>query len=578
MRSMSDATSGTTPAAGTPVDVKPRSRDVTDGIQKAPARAMLRAVGMTDADFVKPQIGLANAWNEVTPCNMTLRKLAQCAKQGVNAAGGFGMEFGTITVSDGISMGHEGMRASLVSREVICDSVETVMHAERLDGFIGLAGCDKSIPAMLMAAARLDLASVFVYNGSIMPGEHHGAALDITSVFEAVGACALGKITEEELGEIERRACPGEGACGGMFTANTMSSIAEAIGMSLPGTASPPAIDSRREDDARRAGEAVVNLIRLGITPRMIMTKPAFENAIAITSALGGSTNAVLHLLALANEAGVELELQDFNRIAAKVPHIADMTPGGKFHMSDLDRVGGVPMVLKHLLDAGLLHGDCLTVTGKTMAENLADIDPPAPDGVVVHPLDAPIHSEGGIVILTGSLAPKGAVVKVAGLTQEQKQFEGIARVFDGEDGAMAAILSGSIQPGTVLVIRYEGPKGGPGMREMLAITGALKGAGRGADCALITDGRFSGGTWGFCIGHVAPEAVDGGPIAFVHDGDVIRVDTHSLTLDLVVDDGEIARRRASWQPNPPRYTSGVLGKYAKLVQGAETGAITNTL
>ncbi len=575
---MSDATPGTARVAGTPVDVKPRSRDVTDGFKKAPARAMLRAVGMTDADFVKPQIGLANSWNEVTPCNMTLRKLAQCAKQGVTAAGGFGMEFGTITVSDGISMGHEGMRASLVSREVICDSVETVMHAERLDGFIGLAGCDKSIPAMLMAAARLDLASVFVYNGSIMPGEHHGAALDITSVFEAVGACALGKITEEELGEIERRACPGEGACGGMFTANTMSSIAEAIGMSLPGTASPPAIDSRREDDARRAGEAVVNLIRLGITPRMIMTKPAFENAIALTSALGGSTNAVLHLLALANEAGVELELQDFNRIAAKVPHIADMTPGGKFHMSDLDRVGGVPMVLKHLLDAGLLHGDCLTVTGKTMAENLADIDPPAPDGVVVHPLDAPIHSEGGIVILTGSLAPRGAVVKVAGLSQEQKQFEGIARVFDGEDDAMAAILSGSIQPGTVLVIRYEGPKGGPGMREMLAITGALKGAGRGADCALITDGRFSGGTWGFCIGHVAPEATDGGPIAFVHDGDVIRVDTHALTLDLLVDDGEIAKRRASWQPNPPRYTSGVLGKYAKLVQGAETGAITNTL
>ncbi len=579
---MSDAipssTPGNTRVPGTPVDVKPRSRDVTDGFQKAPARAMLRAVGMTDDDWVKPQIGLANAWNEVTPCNMTLRKLAQCAKAGVTAAGGFGMEFGTITVSDGISMGHEGMRASLVSREVITDSVETVMHGERLDGFVGLAGCDKSIPAMLMAAARLDLASVFVYNGSIMPGEHHGAALDITSVFEAVGACAIGAITAEELGEIERKACPGEGACGGMFTANTMSSIAEAIGMSLPGTASPPAIDARREDDARRAGEAVVNMIRLGITPRMIMTKQAFENAIAVTSALGGSTNAVLHLLAIANEAGVELELQDFNRIAAKVPHIADMKPGGKFHMSDLDRVGGVPMVLKHLLDAGLLHGDCLTVTGKTMAENLAEIDPPAPDGVVVHPLDAPIHEEGSIVILTGSLAPKGSVVKVAGLSQEQKKFEGIARVFDGEDGAMAAILSGSMQPGTVIVIRYEGPKGGPGMREMLAITGALKGAGRGADCALITDGRFSGGTWGFCIGHVAPEAVDGGPIAFVHDGDTIRIDTQGHTLDLVVDDTEIARRRASWQPNPPRYTSGVLGKYAKLVQGAETGAITNIL
>ena len=575
---MVSSTPGEHPETGTPVDVKPRSRDVTDGFQKAPARAMLRAIGMTDDDWVKPQIGIANAWNEVTPCNMTLRKLAEHVKIGVRAGGGFPMEFGTITVSDGISMGHEGMRASLVSREVICDSVEVVMHGERLDGFVGLAGCDKSIPAMLMAAARLDLASVFVYNGSTMPGELDGAALDITSVFEAVGARAMGTITDEELGAIERKACPGEGACGGMFTANTMSSIAEAMGMSLPGTASPPAIDSRREDDARRAGEAVVNMLRLGITPRMIMTKKAFENAIAVTSALGGSTNAVLHLLALANEAGVELELQDFNRIAAKVPHIADMKPGGQFHMSDLDRVGGVPVVLKHLLDAGLLHGDILTCTGKTMAENLAELDPPAPDGVVVHPLDRPLHEEGGIVILTGSLAPRGSVVKVAGLTKEQKLFEGAARVFDGEDGAMEAIMTGSIQPGTVLVIRYEGPKGGPGMREMLAITAALKGAGRGADCALITDGRFSGGTWGFCIGHVAPEAVDGGPIAFVRDGDIIRVDVHALTLDLLVDDDEIAVRRAAWRPIAPRYTSGVLGKYAKLVQGAETGAITNTL
>jgi dihydroxy-acid dehydratase len=571
-------TQASQPTPGTPVDVKPRSRDVTDGLQKSASRAMLRAVGMTDDDWTKPQIAIANAWNDVTPCNMTLRKLAEHTKDGVRAAGGFPMEFGTITVSDGISMGHEGMRASLVSREVITDSVETVMHAERLDGFVGLAGCDKSIPAMLMAAARLDLASVFVYNGSIMPGHHKGKAIDITSVFEAVGAVATGNMDESELLEIEREACPGEGACGGMFTANTMSSIAEAIGMSLPGTASPPAIDGRREADARMAGEAVVNLLRLGITPRMIMTKKAFENAIAVTSALGGSTNAVLHLLAIANEAGVELELDDFNKIAAKVPHIADMKPGGQFHMSDLDRVGGVPVVLKHLLDAGLLHGDCLTVTGKTMAENLADINPPAPDGVVVHPLTDPIHSEGGIVVLTGSLAPKGAVVKVAGLTAEQKEFIGTARVFDGEDGAMAAILSGSIEPGTVLVIRYEGPKGGPGMREMLAITGALKGAGRGADCALITDGRFSGGTWGFCIGHVAPEAVDGGPIAFVRDGDQIRIDVHNLSLDLLVDDGEIAKRKASWAPLPPRYTSGVLGKYAKLVQGAETGAITNTL
>ncbi|MGA9277390.1 dihydroxy-acid dehydratase [Ilumatobacter sp.] len=560
------------------VDVKPRSRDVTDGMQKAPSRSMLRAIGMGDDDWEKPQVAIASSWNEVTPCNMTLRKLAEHAKAGVNAAGGFGMEFGTITVSDGISMGHEGMRASLVSREVITDSVETVMHAERLDGFVGLAGCDKSIPGMLMAAARLDLASVFVYNGSIMPGEHNGKALDITSVFEAVGAHAAGTIDDQELHDIEVKACPGEGACGGMFTANTMSSIAEALGMSLPGSASPPAIDPRRETDARRAGEAVVEMLRRGITARQIMTKPAFENAIALTSALGGSTNAVLHLLAIANEAGVDLELDDFNRIADRVPHIADMTPGGKFHMSDLDKVGGVPGVLKHLLDNDMLDGDCLTVTGKTMAENLAAMEIAEPDGVVVHPVDAPIHSEGGLNILTGSLAPMGSVVKVAGLSADQMHFEGPARVFDDEKYAMDAILAGDINAGDVIVIRYEGPKGGPGMREMLAITGALKGAGRGGDCALITDGRFSGGTWGFCIGHVAPEAVDGGPIAFVQDGDPILIDVPSKTLDLQVDDAELARRRDGWQPNAPRYTTGVLGKYARLVQGAETGAITNPL
>jgi dihydroxy-acid dehydratase len=538
---------------------------------------MLRAVGLTDDDWVKPQVAIASSWNEVTPCNMTLRKLAQFAKAGVRKSGGVALEFGTITVSDGISMGHEGMRASLVSREVITDSVETVMHAERFDAFVGLAGCDKSIPSMLMAAARLNLASVFVYNGSILPGQLHGEALDITSVFEAVGAHALGTITDEELSDIERNACPGEGACGGMFTANTMSSIAEAIGMSLPGTASPPAVDARREGDAERAGEAVMNLLRLGIRPRDIMTKKAFENAIAVLNALGGSTNAVLHLLALAHEAEVPLELEDFNRIAAKVAHIADTKPGGKYHMTDIDRVGGVPVVLKMLLDAGLLHGDVMTCTGKTMAENLAEINPPAPDGEVLHPLSDPIHSEGGINILTGSLAPRGSVVKVAGLSKDQLHFEGAARVFDGEDGAMAAILAGDIKPGTVLVIRYEGPKGGPGMREMLAITGALKGAGRGADCALITDGRFSGGTWGFCIGHVAPEATDGGPIAFVKDGDKILVDVHTKRLDLLVSDEEIAARKVGWKPNPPRYTKGVLGKYAKLVQGAETGAITNT-
>src|SRR4249920_1769498 len=432
--------------------MKPHSYEVTDGFERAPARAMLRAVGMTDADWDKPQVAIASSWNDVTPCNVTLRKLAAKAKDGVHKSGGFPLQFGTISVSDGISMGHEGMRASLVSREVIADSIETVMHAERLDGFVGLAGCDKSLPGMLMAAARLDLPIVFVYAGSILPGNYNGQVLDITSVFEAVGACALGTITEDELGAIERRACPGEGACGGMFTANTMASIGEALGMSLPGSASPPSVDRRRDDDAVRAGEAVVGLLRLGITPRDIMTKAAFENAIAVTNALGGSTNAVLHLLAIAYEAGVALELDDFNRIAARVPHIADMKPGGKFHMTDLDRVGGVPVVMKHLLDAGLLDGDVLTVTGKTMAENLAAIDPPRPDGVVVHPLDAPIHAEGSINILRGSLAPSGAVVKVAGLTGDQLEFEGPARVFDGEDGAMEAILSGSIQPGTVLV------------------------------------------------------------------------------------------------------------------------------
>jgi len=562
----------------TPVDIKPRSRDVTDGNQKAAARAMLRAVGLTDDDWVKPQIGIASSWNEVTPCNASLRRLADSAKVGVRSNGGVALEFGTITVSDGISMGHEGMRASLVSREVICDSVETVVHAERFDGFVGLAGCDKSIPGMLMAAARLNLPSVFVYNGSTLPGVHNGKNIDITTVFEAIGACAAGNMSQEELGEIERAACPGEGACGGMFTANTMSSIAEALGMSLPGTASPPAIDKRRESDAERAGAAVMNLVRLGIYPRDIMTKKAFENAIAMVNALGGSTNAVLHLLAIANEAGVALDLEDFNRIAAKVPHIADTKPGGKYHMTDIDRIGGVPVVMKHLLDAGLMHGDVMTCTGKTLAENMRDMNPASPDGDVVHPLSKPIHDEGGINVLTGSLAPRGAVVKVAGLTKDQMTFQGPARVFDGEDGAMAAVMAGDIKPGTVIIIRYEGPKGGPGMREMLAITGALKGVGRGSDCALITDGRFSGGTWGFCIGHVAPEATDGGPIAFAHDGDIVRIDVPTKTLDLMVDEKVLAERRKGWKPNPARYTSGVLAKYAKLVQGAETGAITNII
>jgi dihydroxy-acid dehydratase len=556
-------------------DLKPRSRDVTEGMRRAPARAMLRAIGMTDADWDKPQVAVASSWNEVTPCNLPLDRLAKRSKEGVLAAGGFPIEFTTIAVSDGISMGHEGMRGSLVSRELIADSVECVVHAERLDALVSFAGCDKSLPGMLMASARLNLPAVFLYGGSILPGNHNGQVLDIVSVFEAVGACATGAITEEELGEIERKACPSEGSCAGMFTANTMAAVGEALGMSLPGSASPVAPDRRRDDFAYESGRAVVELIRRGIRPRDIITKGSILNAMAVVNALGGSTNAVLHLLAIAHEAGVDLELEDFNRVADRVPHIADMKPGGMYHMIDLDRIGGVPVVMKHLLEEGLLDGDCMTVTGKTMAENLAEIDPPAPDGTVVRPLSNPIDAEGGIVILRGSLAPNGSVVKVAGLTHDQRLFDGTARVFDGEDAAMEAILSGSIQPGTVLVIRYEGPKGGPGMREMLAITGALKGAGRGADCALVTDGRFSGGTWGFCIGHVAPEAVDGGPIAFVADGDRITIDVRAKRMDLHVDEDTLAKRRALWVVPEPRYTAGFLAKYARLAQGAEKGAIT---
>jgi dihydroxy-acid dehydratase len=557
-----------------PNEMKPRSRDVTDGFERAPARAMLRAVGMTDDDWGKAQVGVASSWNEVTPCNMPLDRLAKQAKEGVREAGAFPIEFVTIAVSDGISMGHEGMRASLVSREVIADSVETVMHAERFDALVTFAGCDKSLPGMLMAAARINLPSVFLYGGSIMPGTgRNGEALDIVSVFEAVGARAAGALTDEELSYIERHACPTEGSCAGMFTANTMASVGEALGMSLPGSASAPAPDGRRDVFARESGVAVVRLLEQGIRPRQIMTKEAFENAVAVVSALGGSTNAVLHLLAIAHEARVEFTLEDFDRVAKRTPHIADTKPHGKYHMLDIDRIGGVPVVMRELLDAGLLHGDCLTVTGRTMAENLAALNPPAPDGDVIHPLSAPIHQDGGIAILHGSLAPKGAVVKVAGL--DVQRFDGVARVFDGEQGALEAVLAGSIEPGTVLVIRYEGPKGGPGMREMLAVTGAMKGAGRGADCALMTDGRFSGGTHGLCIGHVAPEAVDGGPIAFVADGDRIVIDVPGRTIDLMVDDAELARRRTEWKLPEPRYTTGVLAKFARLVTGAERGAVT---
>jgi dihydroxy-acid dehydratase len=554
--------------------LKPRSTEVTDGFERAPARAMLRAVGMTDDDWDKPQVGVCSSWNEVTPCNLPLDRLAKRAKQGVRAAGGFPIEFVTIAVSDGISMGHEGMRASLVSREVIADSVETVMHAERFDALVTFAGCDKSLPGMLMAAARLNLPSIFLYGGSILPGQLDGRALDIVSVFEAVGARAAGTMDDAELGAIERHACPSEGACAGMFTANTMASVSEALGMALPGSAAPPAPDSRRDDFAYESGLAVVRLLESGIRPRQILTKQAFENAIAVVMALGGSTNAVLHLLAIANEARVDLQLDDFNKVAARVPHIADTKPHGKYHMTDIDRIGGIPVVLRELLDAGLLHGDCLTVTGKTMAENLAELDPPKPDGDVIHPLDRPIHALGGIAVLTGSLAPKGSVVKVAGIDFDR--FEGRARVFDGEQAAMDEIMAGRIEAGDVVVIRYEGPKGGPGMREMLAVTGAMKGAGRGGDAALITDGRFSGGTHGFCIGHVAPEAVDGGPIAFVRDDDRILIDVNAHTIDLLVEPAELERRRAEWKLPEPRYTSGVLAKYARLAQGAEKGAVTS--
>ena len=558
------------------VDIKPRSRDVTDGIEKAASRGMLRAVGMGDEDWVKPQIGVASSWSEVTPCNLSLDRLADATKSGVHAAGGYPLEFGTISVSDGISMGHEGMHFSLVSREVIADSVETVMQAERLDGSVLLAGCDKSLPGMLMAAARLNLASVFLYAGSIMPGwvkltDGTEKTVTIIDAFEAVGACKAGKMSEEDLGRIERAICPGEGACGGMYTANTMASAAEALGMSLPGSAAPPAADRRRDVWAHRSGEAVVNLLRLGITARDILTKKSFENAIAVTMAFGGSTNAVLHLLAIAREAEVDLTLDDFNRIGDKIPHLGDLKPFGQYVMTDVDRVGGVPVVMKALLDAGLLHGDALTVTGKTVAENLEGINPPDPDGKIIRSLQNPIHKTGGITILKGSMAPEGAVVKTAGFDMDE--FTGPARVFERERAAMDALTEGKISAGDVVVIRYEGPKGGPGMREMLAITGAIKGAGLGKDVLLLTDGRFSGGTTGLCIGHIAPEATDGGPIALVRDGDLIRVNIAARSLELLVEPEELAARKQTWQPLPPRYTRGVLAKYSKLVHSASEGA-----
>lgn len=552
--------------------MKPRSGLVTDGMERAPARGMLRAVGMGDDDWAKPQIGIASSWNEITPCNLSLDRLAKASRQGVIDAGGFPMQFGTISVSDGISMGHEGMHFSLPSREVIADSVETVMQAERLDGMVTFAGCDKSLPGMMMAAARIDVASVFVYAGSTLPGQVDGKDVTIIDAFEAVGACARGLITEGQLDKIERAICPGEGACGGMYTANTMAAVGEAIGLSLPGSAAPPAVDRRRDAYSVQAGAAVVELIRQGITTRDILTKPAFENAITVVMALGGSTNAVLHLLAIAHEADVDLTLDDFHRVGSKVPLLGDLKPFGRFVMSDMDKVGGVPVVLKALLDAGLLHGDCLTVTGKTMAENLAHIAPPDPDGEILRATSKPFALGGGITILGGSLALDGAVTKTAGVGVDL--FEGPARVFEREQQAMDALENGTIQAGDVVVIRYEGPKGGPGMREMLMITGAIKGAGLGKSVLLITDGRFSGGTTGLCVGHVAPEASEGGPIAFIRDGDRIRVDISERTLDLLVDAAELTQRRVGFAPIPHKYTRGVLAKYAKLVGSASKGAV----
>jgi dihydroxy-acid dehydratase len=551
-------------------DRKPRSWEVTDGVERTAARGMLRAVGMRDEDFTKPQIGVASSWNEITPCNLSLQRLGQAVKDGVHAAGGFPMEFGTISVSDGISMGHVGMHYSLVSREVIADSVETVTQAERLDGSVLLAGCDKSLPGMLMAAARLDLASVFVYAGTILPGHRAGHEVNIADAFEAVGACARGLISRAELTEIERTICPGEGACAGFYTANTMAAAAEALGMALPGSASPPAVDRRRDGIARESGQAVVGLIRHGVTARAILTREAFENAIAVVMAFGGSTNAVLHLLAIAREAGVELALDDFNRIGDRVPHLADVKPFGAHVMSTVDEVGGVPVVMKALLDAELIHGEALTVTGRTVAENLARIDPPPLDGTVLHPLTEPLHPTGGLSILRGSLAPDGAVVKSAGF--DAATFTGTARVFEKEQAALEAVSGGRITSGDVVVIRYEGPRGGPGMREMLAVTGAIKGAGMGSDVLLVTDGRFSGATTGLCIGHVAPEATDGGPIALVRDGDRVSLDMTTRTLTLDVEPAELDRRRADWTPPAPRL-AGVLHKYAALVGSAAEGA-----
>lgn len=549
---------------------RPRSGPLTTGPARAPQRAMLRAIGLSEEDLKLPQVAVASSWNEVTPCNLHLNSLAVAAKEGVRQAGAVPLEFGTIAVSDGISMGHEGMKASLVSREVIADSVELMVHAERFDALVAIAGCDKSLPGMLMACARLNVPAAFLYGGTILPGRALGKSLTIQDVFEAVGAQAAGEMSAADLLAIERAACPGAGSCAGMYTANTMSACAEALGMALPGSASPPAVTAERAALARATGEVAVAALAAGLRPRDVMTRAAFLNAAAVVMATAGSTNAVLHLLAIAAEAQVELTLDDFDAISRRTPHIVSMRPAGRFVMSELDQVGGLPVVLRELLEAGLIDGDAVAVNGRTLAENVAAAE--RPDGAVVRRASDPISAEGGLAVLRGSLAPNGALVKVPGL--EKLRFEGPARVFEREEDCFAAITGGKIAKGDVLVIRYEGPKGGPGMREMLAVTAAIKGAGLGKDVVLVTDGRFSGATFGACIAHTAPEAFDGGPIALVRDGDTIVLDVPQRRLDVLVDDAELDRRRADWKRPAAHYTSGALAKYAALVSGADRGAV----
>ncbi|MCC7034989.1 MAG: dihydroxy-acid dehydratase [Acidobacteria bacterium] len=555
---------------------RPHSAVVLDGPSRAPGRAMLHAVGFTREDFAKSQVGVCSAWSQVTPCNVHLDVLAKRAADGVAAAGGKPVLFGTITVSDGISMGTEGMKYSLVSREVIADSIETVMGAEGFDGLVAIGGCDKNMPAMVMAMARLNRPAVFVYGGTIMPGIWHGQPVDIVSVFEAVGKHAAGRLSDAELADLEQHACPGAGSCGGMYTANTMASAIEALGLSLPNSSAQAAISDDKKADAERAGAAVVDLLRRNLRPRDILTKRAFENAITTVVALGGSTNAVLHLLAMAHAAGVRLALDDFTRIGRRVPVLADLKPSGTYGMADLVRIGGITPLLKRLLDRGWLHGDAMTVTGRTLAENLADVpDYPAGQAVVMD-LAAPVKKESHLVILRGNLAPEGAVAKISG--KEGERFEGRARVFDREERALEAILAGRIRKGDVIVIRYEGPRGGPGMREMLAPTSAIMGRGLGADVALITDGRFSGGTHGFVVGHITPEAALGGPLALVRNGDRIVIDAVARQVRIEVSAQELAARRKAWRRPPARYTRGVLAKYAQLVGSASLGAVTDPI